>query len=116
MTDYLSSVEYSLTELNQQLRSPAIESFMFFVIVVSYTIFLFNVESKYRKLGVISLAAHIFALYFWLAYSDAQDLWELGLYLPIRRPAMVGLFLIFWTIGTLTLAIMISRMAKDKDV
>ena len=113
MNDYYSSLEHFLYEQNQILKSPTVAVFMMFILLVAYTLFIFEVEKKCRKLGVASFIGYVFSAYFFFAYTKAPELWEKGLYLPIPRPAMIFLFMICWAIGTLTLAVMISRMAKD---
>ena len=108
-----SSLENIMRQENQMLKVPTLAVFMLFILIVAYTLYIFEVDKKYRKFGVISFVAYICSFYFFLAYSATQRLWEKGLYLPIPRPATIFLFLFLWAVGTLTLAVMISKMAKD---
>ena len=115
MGDYYSTLKYFLYERNDILDGPAVALFMMFILLVAYTLFIFEVEKKFRKLGISSFVAYICSFYCFYAYCRAPELWEKGLYLPIPRPAMICLFLLLWAAGTLLLAAMISRMAKDRN-
>jgi|GEM_PF-3696926 len=115
MGDYYSTLQYSLHERNDSLDGLAVAIFMMFILLVAYTLFIFEIDKKFRKLGIASFVAYICSFYCFYAYCRAPELYEKGLYLPIPRPAMIALFLILWTVATLMLAVMISRMVKDRN-